>query len=227
MVAEGWRPQVEDFSRHFTVYVPERRGVGRTSDVEGGWSYRDMAADTAAFMDALNIRKASVVGFSDGGNIALILAFTRPDLVDKLVVSGANLNPEGLGGLKDELKRMSTEEFLASAPPQVQPWLEVHRRVSPDGGRDLLKSFTKMKRMWLDFEIKVSNLGLISAPTLVMCGDHDMIPVSHTVEIWTAVHGAQLCVAPNASHFWLQEKPRLANEFILGFLLESPPTPAH
>lgn len=223
MVAEAWRPQIEVFSRRFTVYVPERRGVGRTADVDGEWSYATMAADTAVFLDALKLRDASVVGLSDGGNTGLILAYTRPDLVRQLVISGANLNPEGLGEFKDQLLRMTPEELLANAPPQVAPWLEVQRRVSPDHGQDLLQSFTKMRRMWLDFDIAPSQLARISAPTLVMGGDHDIIPVSHTVEIWAAIPGATLCIAPGASHFWLEEKPHLANEIILDFLLSSHP----
>jgi pimeloyl-ACP methyl ester carboxylesterase len=223
MVAEAWRPQIDSFSRHFTVYVPERRGVGRTADIDGEWSYSGMASDTAAFMDALEIRSASVVGLSDGGIIALILASSRPDLVDRLVVSGANINPDGLGAFKDDFARLTPEEILASAPPQVAPWLEVQRQVSPDRGQNLLRSFAKMQRMWLNFEIPPSQLARISAPTLVMAGDHDMIPVSHTVQIREAIPGAKLCIAPDATHFWLEEKPELANRIILDFLLSKDP----
>lgn len=219
MVAEGWQPQVEALSRHFTVYVPERRGVGRTADVDGDWSYAGMAADTAAFLDALEIQNAAVVGLSDGGNIGLILAYTRPDLVRQLVISGANINPKGLGEFQGAVEQMSPEQLLSGAPPQVLPWLEIQRRVSPDRGRDLLTSFAKMKRMWLDFEIAPSDLARISAPTLVMGGDADIIPVLHTVEIWTGVPGAKLCIAPDAGHFWLAEKSELANKVILAFLL--------
>lgn len=219
MVAESWRAQVDAFSPHFTVYVPERRGVGRTADVDGEWSYAGMAQDTAAFLDALGIRQAAVVGLSDGGNIGLILAYSRPDLVGQLVVSGANVNAEGLGPLKDEVAGATPEEILAGAPPQVVPWLEVHRRVSPDRGETLLLSFAKMKQMWLDFDVAHADLARVQAHTLVMAGDHDMIPVSHTVEIWQSIPGAQLCIAPGASHFWLQEKPDLANRIILSFLM--------
>ena len=217
MVAEGWQAQIEAFKPYFTVYVPERRGVGRTADVEGEWSYAGMAADTAAFMEAINIAHASVVGLSDGGIIGLILAYSHPELVGRLVVSGANIDPEGL----DEFERMTPEQFLASAPPQVLPWLELQRRVSPDHGQQLVAQFAKMKRMWLDLEIPPSDLSRISAPTLVMAGDHDMFPVAHTVKIWASIPEAKLCIAPDASHFWLQEKPDMANRIILDFLLAS------
>ncbi|MBI1816218.1 MAG: alpha/beta fold hydrolase [Deltaproteobacteria bacterium] len=220
MVAEGWGPQIGAFSKHFTVYVPERRGVGRSADIDRPWTYFEMARDTAAFMDTLKIREAAVIGLSDGGNIGLILAYSRPDLVRKLVVSGANSSADGLGPFKDEVAQMTPEALLATAPPQVQPWIEVHRRVSPDRGADLVRSFAKMRRMWLDYEIPVASLAAIAVPTLVMAGDQDLIPVTHTVEIWSAIPGAQLCIAPGASHFWLQEMSALANGLILDFLLK-------
>jgi pimeloyl-ACP methyl ester carboxylesterase len=221
MVAEGWEPQIGPLSNHFTVYVPERRGVGRTADLDGPWTYFEMAHDTAAFMDALKIRDAAIVGLSDGGNIGLILAYARPDLLRKLVVSGANTTVAGLGSFGDAVAQMTPEDLLTTAPPQVQPWIDVHRRVSPDRGADLIRSFAKMQRMWLDYEIPALALGSISAATLVMAGDQDLIPVTHTVELWSAIPGAQLCIAPGASHFWLQEMRELANALILGFLLKS------
>ena len=218
MVAEAWQPQVNALSKHFTVYVPERRGVGRTPDNDGPWTYFGMARDMAAFMDALQIGRADLVGWSDGGNIGLILAYSRPDLVQRLVVSGANQDADGLGVLK-YFTHLPAAMLLATALPNVAAWLKIHRRVSPDRGADLHRSFEKMQRMWVDYAIPTSSLASISAPTLVMAGDRDMIPVAHTVKIWSAIPGAQLCIAPGADHFWLQEKPDLANQIVLDFLL--------
>jgi len=218
MVAEGWQPQIETLSKHFTVYVPERRGVGRTPDIDGDWSYVKMAEDTAAFMDGLGIADAAVVGLSDGGIIGLIVAYSRPDLISRLIVSGANYNSDGMGSLKKEVEEETPEAFLANAPSQVLRWIEIHRRVSPDRGADIPKMFEKMKRMWLGVDIPISGLASIKAPTLVMAGDRDMIPILHTVELWSAIPGALLCIAPGADHFWLLEMPALANRIILDFL---------
>lgn len=221
MVIEAWAPQIEAFSKEYTVYVPERRGVGRTADVEGPWTYAGMAEDTAAFFDAMGIKNAAVVGLSDGAIIALILGYTRPDLVGQLAASGANINPEGLGPLKDVFEAMSPEQILETAPPEVQRFLEIHRQVSPDQGRDLPKSLAKMKEMWLNFDVPRAELARITAPTLILAGDHDMIPVPHTVEIWSAIPNAKLCIAPDSTHFWLEERPELANGIILTFLSET------
>jgi pimeloyl-ACP methyl ester carboxylesterase len=218
MVVEAWQPQVSALSKYFTVYVPERRGVGRTPDIAGPWTYVAMARDMAAFMDALQIRQADIVGWSDGGNIGLILAYSRPDLAGKLVVSGANQDADGLGALK-YFTHLPPAMLLAAAPRHVVDWLEIHRRVSPDRGADLHRSFEKMQGMWVDYAIPTSSLSSISAPTLIMAGDHDLVPVAHTVKLWSAIPDAQLCIAPGADHFWLQEKPDLANRIMLDFLL--------
>lgn len=218
MVAEGWSPLIGRLAPHFTVYVPERRGLGRSNDREGEWTYAGMAGEMAGFMDRLGIRRAAIVGLSDGGNIGLILASTRPDLVSRLVVSGANFNVKGLGSLEAEFARMTPEEIISTAPPQVQPWIEIHKQVAPDRGANLLESFAKMKQMWLNYEIPESALKSISMPTLVMAGDRDLILTQHTVELWSAIPGAQLFIVPNADHFWLLTMPDLASQAILRFL---------
>ena len=82
-------------AEQYRVYTPERRGHGRTPDVDGPMTYQNMAADTIAFMDALGLRGIRLVGFSDGGNVALEVALRRPDLVAKLVVMGAAARGRG------------------------------------------------------------------------------------------------------------------------------------
>src|SRR5262245_22140553 len=79
MVAEGWRPLIEALAAEFSLFVPERRGVGRTPDVPGPWSYAGMADDTAAFMAGVGLSRAHVIGLSDGGNVGLILAAEPPE----------------------------------------------------------------------------------------------------------------------------------------------------
>src|SRR3954447_25752618 len=84
LVAEGFR-----------VYSPERRGHGRMPDVAGPITYEVMADDTSAFIDALGIGPAHVVGWSDGANVGMITAMQRPDVVRKLVLIGTAVNVRG------------------------------------------------------------------------------------------------------------------------------------
>lgn len=215
---ESWAPLVAKLRTRFTLIIPERRGVGRTADIEGAWTYAGFADETAAFMDKLGLKRALVFGLSDGGNIGLILASHRPDLVQRLVVSGANYNSAGFGPVESELKRMTVEDFAASAPPEVQAWIVIQRRVSPDKGAALLKTFEKMKRMWVDYEISDAELAAIKAPTLVLVGDRDMFSVPYTVEQWKKIPNAALGIIPNADHFWVLTEPALASDLIGDFL---------
>jgi pimeloyl-ACP methyl ester carboxylesterase len=63
-------------------------------------------------------------------------------------------------------------------------------------------------------------LVVFALPLATEAGDRDMITVAHTVKMWAAIPGAQLCIAPDADHFWLQERPDFANPIVLDFLLE-------
>src|SRR5205823_3924352 len=77
------------------IYLPERRGHGRTPDVEGPYSFEVMARDTIAFMDAIDLDSAHILGWSDGASVGLLTALHRPDLVRKLVLIGQPANLDG------------------------------------------------------------------------------------------------------------------------------------
>src|SRR5262249_15667391 len=112
----------------FRVIVPDRRGHGRTADVEGPISYAVMADDTIAFMDALGTGPAHVVGWSDGGDVGLLVAIKRPDLVRRLVTIGSNFSADGL-------TREAAESFKPDTPTSVgplMPWKMKRDDVDPD-----------------------------------------------------------------------------------------------
>jgi pimeloyl-ACP methyl ester carboxylesterase len=81
--------QVPALAERYRVYLPERGATVGTPDVEGPTGFDIMARDTIAFMEALEISSAYLVGWSDGGNVGLEIALVRPDLVRKLVIIGA------------------------------------------------------------------------------------------------------------------------------------------
>ena len=76
-------------SKHRRVIAPERRGHGRTADQPGPITYDLMARDTLAVMDALGVEAADIVGYSDGANIAMLLALAAPDRVRR-PIAGEN-----------------------------------------------------------------------------------------------------------------------------------------
>jgi pimeloyl-ACP methyl ester carboxylesterase len=94
VTADSWPAQIAALAEHYQVFVPERRGHGRTQDVAGPISYPVMADDTAAFIEELGLGPVRVVGWSDGGIVAMHLALRRLDLVTKLALFGSG-TPEG------------------------------------------------------------------------------------------------------------------------------------
>jgi pimeloyl-ACP methyl ester carboxylesterase len=88
--------QLDVFSEHHHIVAPDQVGQGRTPDVPGPLSYTAMMEDTAKLLQELKLKHVDVVGFSDGGILALMLAVRHPELVRRLVISGVNISPEGL-----------------------------------------------------------------------------------------------------------------------------------
>jgi pimeloyl-ACP methyl ester carboxylesterase len=88
--------QVPALSAQFRLVVPDACAQGRTSDRKGPLTYHAMAEDVRALLDHLHVKKASVLGWSDGGDVALDLAMHHPERVDRVVTFGANFRADGL-----------------------------------------------------------------------------------------------------------------------------------
>lgn len=88
--------QMDVFSQLYHVYALDTRGHGKTPRGEQPFTIKQFAEDLLGFMDAHHIDSAHLLGFSDGGNIAMRFAIGHPDRVNKLVLNGANLNAQGV-----------------------------------------------------------------------------------------------------------------------------------
>ena len=213
---ETWGAQRADFAANHRVFLPERRAHGHTPDVEGPLSYRDMAQDTIDFLTSVVGGPAHLVGFSDGGIVALLVAIARPDLVRKIVVTGANFKPapeigpaEGLDGLTADAPEMAMFRAMYEA--------------SPDGPEHWPIVVGKMVDMIrAEPDIPMEDLGRIGAPTLVLVGDDDFISLEHTLELYRAIPNSELAVVPGTSHVHFMEKPSLVNRLVLDFLDNDP-----
>ena len=91
---ENFIYQIPELSKHFKVIAVDSRAQGRTSDSDQEITYALMASDMSELIDKLNLGKVNVVGWSDGGNIGLELAFAHPEKVLKVVAFGANYTYE-------------------------------------------------------------------------------------------------------------------------------------
>lgn len=214
---DSFAQQTPAFAERFRVIVPDRRGHGRTADVDGPISYDVMADDTIAFIEALGIGPAHLVGWSDGGDVGLLVAIKRPNLVRRLVTIGSNFSADGL-------TREAAEAFKPDTPTSAVPIMHETWKVNavePDRFDAVLE---KMQQCWFDYAIPTADLARITAPTLVMVGDDDITRFEHTIELYDTIPDAQLAVIPGASHLVPLEKPDLVNQLVLDFLAAEGPT---
>jgi pimeloyl-ACP methyl ester carboxylesterase len=189
--------QFDEFSEHHRILAPDQVGQGRTPDVPGALSYTAMMEDTAALLQHLRLRHVDVVGFSDGGVLALMLAVRHPELVRRVVISGVNIAPDGLN--PEDL-----EELRASQTPNPKTIDE------------------KLTHLWLTSptttELSLALLRQIVQPVLVISGDRDDITLEHTLKIFRALPDAELCVLPDTDHGTFSGRPGWLNPIISAFL---------
>jgi pimeloyl-ACP methyl ester carboxylesterase len=210
---ETFGAQTPALAGQYRVYVPERRGHGRTPDVEGPITYENMAQDTIAFMEALGISSAHLVGWSDGAIVGLLVALHRPDLVRKLVLIGQAVNHEGA---TPEVKRLMANFTQQDLPPMLR---ELYVSVSPDGPGHFGVVFDKMHQLLrTEPTIELAELEGVAAPTLILIADDDMVTIEHAAAMQRALPDAQLAVVPGTSHALPMEKPEIVNRLILDFL---------
>jgi pimeloyl-ACP methyl ester carboxylesterase len=209
---DSWGGQVSALSASYRLFVPERRGHGHTPDIEGPITFDLMTADTVAFVREVVGGPVHLVGWSDGGILALLTALAEPGLVRSMVVIGANFHY--LGGVFP-----ADESGLAPDSPAMAYPRDRYAATSPDGIEHWPVVFAKVVHMWAtEPTLSVEDLARIDRPTLVMVGDDDVVKLSHTVELYEALPRGQLAVVPGASHMLPAEKPDLVNALILEFL---------
>ncbi|MDP9274505.1 MAG: alpha/beta hydrolase [Chloroflexota bacterium] len=210
LLLESLEPALGD---RYRVLAFDRRGHGRTSDTEAAFHYNDMANQTVAAIEKLVGGSTHLIGWSDGGIVALLVALRRPDLVRSLVLIGANYHYNGL---------MPTDPGDGSVPEALR---ERYAERSPDGMEHFSRVLDKSFAMFAsEPTLTTADLRGIAAPTLVMVGDDDMATFAHTASLYESLPQGQLAVVPGASHAVVIEKPELVGRLIVDFL-RAPRTP--
>ena len=162
---------VKDLSETHQVFSVDSRCHGQSSKVKGRISYDMLADDYIAFIRKLDIHKPTVYGYSDGGIIGLKIAIKEPSLLGRLIVSGANLNPEGL-------------KFSS----RISMW-----------PRALLGN--RLYQMMLrEPHIDIAELSRITIPVVVLAGENDCVKGGHTIGIASAIPDSTLEIIPGEDH---------------------------
>ena len=198
--------QIPAFSPHFRLVLMDTRGQGQSTGGDGELNFSVFAADLLALMDHLQIAKAHLLGFSDGGNLALTFALAHPERVQSLILNGANLEP---GGVK-----------LSTQLPIVLGY----------GCCRLLSPFSHKARqngallglMVNHPHIPPQALAALTMPALVIVGERDMIRDRHSQLIARSLPNAQFVRIPGSDHFCAAKCPEVFNYAVLSFLQNLP-----
>jgi len=199
-------PHLEGFSRQYRVIAPDLRGHGRTLNPSRELSYQLMADDLVAFIQALDLNKPYLFGFSDGGQAVLDFALHYPDLPGALVVAGVwyqfseeyqnNISRAGFvsPGVID------WEVYQQQAPSD---WEERYRSSHPDPDPNypsiLLESLARL--WWTPLNYTDDDFRKITVRTLIIMGELDeMIPLKEAREMAGLIPGAELVIIPGAGH---------------------------
>ena len=194
-------PLIAHFSKSYRVIAIDTRGHGQSPRGEKPFAIKQFAEDLKVFLDARNIAKAIIFGFSDGGNIALEFALKYPERVEKLILNGANLFPSGV-------------------KPLYQWPIEVGYRIAKLFSNKSEKAKQNAEMLGLmvnEPHIDPSELARLTMSVLVVAGTKDMIKESHTRLIYKNLPNAQLAFV-EGDHFVANKNAEAFNKVVTDFL---------
>lgn len=193
--------QIPCFATDYRIIAIDTRGHGKSPRGEKPFTIKQFAEDLHDFMDENAIGKAILLGFSDGGNIALTFALKYPDRIDKMIIDGANLFPSGV-------------KLLYQWP------IEIGYRIAKLFSKksEQAKKNTEMLGLMVNEpHIDPVELARLTMPVLVVAGTKDMIKESHTRLIYKSLPNAQLAII-EGDHFVANKNADLFNKVVTGFL---------
>lgn len=206
------------------VIAVELQGHGRTADTDRPLSYEQMADDIATLLHQIGVENADIFGYSMGGGVALQVGIRHPHLVRKLVVASATYNSDGMYPEVLAMIETITPEMFAGSPYEAE---YLRLAPNPDDFGTLVAKLTQ-----LDGEIQdwsPEDIQGITAPTLVIIGDSDVVRPEHAVALFRLLGGgvpgdlhglpnSQLAVLPGTTHVGVMDQTALLLAIIPPFL---------
>ena len=204
------KPQIEFFAKKYKVIVMDCRGRGKSELGNDSLTYMQMTRDIVGILDYLKLDSTYVVGRSDGGILALMMAIYYPEKVKKAVAFAANLTPDTTAlypFFYNEviMERKQADEMLAKKDT-TQNWKVIQQR---------------NRLMEFQPHITANDLNKIKCPVLVMSTDRDIIRPEHTVYIYRNIVKANLCILTGENHYVTTNNPDLFNITVEMYLEKS------
>jgi pimeloyl-ACP methyl ester carboxylesterase len=202
-----------ELARDRRVIAFEQQGYGHTADIaDRPFSFEQSADDTAALLESLGIGQADLLGFSNGGTIALQVAIRHPRVVRRLVVISTFFARDG--GYPQFWESMKTAR-LEDMPQELR---EAYLQVAPHP-ENLPLFFAKAAQRMRDFkDIPVDAVRAITAPALVLAGDADLVRPEHAVALSRLLPHARLGILPGTDHMAMMTRTEWLAPMIGNFL---------
>ncbi|MCJ7694641.1 MAG: alpha/beta hydrolase [Anaerolineaceae bacterium] len=229
MSTASWAFQTEALSKHFRVLLYDCRGMWRSEHPAGPYNMEEHADDLAALLKALQINKAHIAGISYGSEISMVFAIKYPELTKTLIVI------DGVSQI-DPLLRAQTLPWLMAAERNDPEWLmrtSVHLNFSEAwiashqayidasvvryAELDMV-ALSELMKAFYSLDI-TDQLRAITAPTLLIVGEDDLIKGRHYSEIIVnKIQNAEYVVVPGSGHALCLDKPDTLNTLLIGFV---------
>jgi pimeloyl-ACP methyl ester carboxylesterase len=194
------KPQIEYFDKQYKVIVMDCRGRGNSELGNDSLTYSQMTNDVVAVLNFLHLDSAYVIGRSDGGIIALLMAIYYPEKVRKVAAFSANLTPDTTALFpffyRQLVEARKTADEMIAKNDTSQNWRLLQQR---------------NRLMEFQPHITAGDLSKIKCPVLVISADRDIIPEIHTLYIYKNIPRANLCIFTGENHYVTANNPGLFN----------------
>jgi pimeloyl-ACP methyl ester carboxylesterase len=199
--------QIDYFKTRYRVIIADNRGHGKSELKTDSLTYVGIADDWSALVNYLGLDSVSIIGWSDGGIIALEMGIGGKSTIKKIVAMAANLRPDSTAihsWAIEQITKMKNEvDLKIEEKDSSQDW-HLHKQ--------------QLGLMFYQPTISVQDLSKIKAKVLVIAGDEDIIRNEHTLEIYNNIPEAHLCIMPGETHFTPATNPDLFNAIADRFL---------
>lgn len=193
--------QLDVLTKKYKVIAVDSRGQGNSTSNDVKLTYELMADDINVFLDKLNLKNVNVLGWSDGGNIAVILGMEHPDKVKKMAIMGTVLYNN-----------------KTSVDPKINKILNQQIAEMKANGVSENDMNYRLKMLLLtEPNINPDALRKITAPTLVMAGEHDVMPEKHTKLIADKIPKGKMLIFKGGDHEIPSNNPQVFNKAVLDF----------
>lgn len=194
------------------VILIDTRGHGKSTVGNAKLNYEVFLEDALHVLDRLGIQRTDVIGSSDGGIIALLMGLKAPQRVNRIVAMSANYEPSGLTFDVTSVQEVA----LQSTYRKIKHWLRSHR---PGGLANDPTLVSAIHELWrTEPQLKPSDLRDISAATLVITGEHDVIDPTHSRQLAQMLGQGQLKIIAGGGHATTITHSQEVNQLIATFL---------